>query len=125
VLGVEISGVVRELPLKQSKTLDDRTMPKLLKGSSKVVGDTVVYSEGSEVQVGPKVTVSTLRGEMIYDAHSNTIRGDLVVDTGENFLVEAEAGTVSFKNGSPRVSAKVLGRRQKVNNAPAPPLPSR
>ncbi len=120
VLTIKIGETVGRLRLKEAKVLDDQSLPRMLKGSSKVVGETIIYSAGSEVQIAPKFIVTATKGEMTFDAKENVLRGDLVIDTGEDFLVVADAGMVRMKNGRPIVSAKKLVRLKTPNKAPEP-----
>lgn len=108
-----------QLKLRPSKVVHSGSLPKLLKGSFSVAGDTIVYSADAEISVSPIFTVRAFNGTMTYSSVDGTIRGELAIDhSAHPLLMIAKGGVMKLKDGTTTGSSMIVQKRP--NKAPEP-----
>ncbi len=86
--------------------------PSLVKGSYKLMEDTILYSPDAQLNFGNGVTISSPTGMMMSDRERGIVAGDLIVETPSETMRAANALTEA-SNGKVEVTADKLSVTKK------------
>ncbi len=86
--------------------------PGLVKGSYKLMEDTILYSPDAQLNFGNGITISSPTGMMMSDRERGIVAGDLIVETPSE-IMQATNAVTDASNGKLEVTADKLSVTKK------------